>query len=186
VNVYHYRAETADTSAQDLAAAFQEDILSEIAGIQTTEVTGDRLRIITLFDFTDFYDADIEDPVRNALSTTLPRSVAMNFTLRTNVRNIGPGAKRYAGIAAANQDDNTWIGTPFLEQVEELRLALAAPLGAIIEDSYKPVIVKRVFYEATETAKAGHYMPRTEPELVWAYVTNVALSMDVSHQVSRD
>lgn len=184
-NVYFYRGETADSSAQDLAAAFQEDITPAIAGIQTPEVQNDRLSIITLFDFTDFFDADIAVTRGGVASDALPRSVAMNYTLRTNVRNIGPGSKRFAGISGSYQNDNTWTGG-ILAAAETLRIALAATIGAVIEDTYKPVIVKRVFYEATETAKEGYYMPREVGDLLWAYVTSAALALDVSHQTSRD
>ena len=185
-NVYFYRGLTSDATAADLIDAFQFQILDAVNNLQTDAVSGVDIRVISIGDFTDFAQ-ETDTSTGNNPGTDANTSVAaVNLTLRTNVRNIGPGSKGYSGIGDEFIEANYIVDTDIIGFLNTLGTLLASQIGVGGADTYQPVIVKRIKVIPEDPDKRPYYrLPEDLAEADYADVMNTLINLKMSHQVSR-
>lgn len=185
-NVYFFRGVTADATAADLIDAFQNELLTPIVNLQTASVTGVDIRVISIGDFADFA-IETDNTVGTVGAVDANTSVAaVNITLRTNIRNIGPGSKRYSGLSDAVISANYVVGAQTITDLNTLATLLASSIEFTGENTYEPIIVKRILVEPEDPdAKPYYRLPATLVEAEYATVVNCLVNLKMSHQVSR-
>lgn len=185
-NVYWFRGLVAESSAEDLIDAWQSDLQPLVLDVQSTNVEGLDIRVISVGDFTDFaVETDTLDGTGTSDETD--DSVrAVHFSMYTNVRNIGPGGKRIGGVPNTRIAANYITDAAYLTLCNALRIGLADTIGVGAVEAYEPIIVKRIYVPADENHPKPYYRePATMGEVVYAKVTSCLLKTKISHQVSR-
>ena len=186
-NTFHYVAGEGDASAAKLAEAFIATVLPKINAIQgSTWVVNTLVRVIHLFDLSDFYESaltgtgDTEQGGGN-----LPTHDAVNYTLRVNTRAIRPGKKRFGGLPMAGQQNGVFTGANYVGRLNTLRVQLGTNLTGSDTIVYQPVVVKRIREVDAGTGAVTYRLPANAGEAVTGAVTTVLLNMNVSHQDTR-
>lgn len=184
-NVYTYQRDGESGSAEELVAAFLQDVQPEIENIQTNAVEHVLCRAYSLGDLTDFFEQTETGNVGNLVVLTLPSFTAVNFTLRAASRAVRPGSKRYAGVPEEAVANDTINQASYITALNALRIQLAAVITSPNDaTTYSPVIVKRVPY-VTDKGNDAYRYPVPGDTLVAPLVTGALVNLQVSHQVSR-
>lgn len=189
LNVFFYRKNGAGGTASELAGLFESTILPDIVGVQSANVSNVGIRVINLGSFTDFVENSV--PGVGAVSANnAPKSVAMQFTLRVNTRQIRPGGKRFGGVPISWVDPDDTFTSAAATPMNNLRNALKETLtGGVSGVSYIPVVVGRVKYLPAGGTVERYRLPETDGELTangYGDIVTVLTPSTVSHQVSRD
>lgn len=185
-NTYHFEGLTGDADAEKLCELFIVDYLPKVSAIQVNNVIELALVAYALFDFADFFEDTAYAAGTKPAGTPLVAHTAVNFSLKTVRRDVGPGSKRYSGLSETWITGNFFDDTGFITAANALRAQMSLPLTDGATDTFRPVIVKRVEYAATESAKAGYYMPRVIGDLDFAAVRTAVWNTRASKQGSRN
>lgn len=183
-NVYFFIG-TGDGLALDLAQAFSDDWLVEIAELQPADVTHYALIVQSLFDPTDFVEFSTDQDGLWPVEASTPFS-AMNFTQRLATRAIRAGHKRIGPVPEDAAQNGVIIDNDYAAQL----LVVANLLNDVIEPNatpsatFQPVVVKRIKF--TEDGKTKYRLPVDFGEAEFAPVINAVVGNRVSHQVSRE
>lgn len=187
LNNFFYERQTAGGSAADLIVAFQNAGLlwDEWKTAQLSQIKHTRRTAICLGSLTDFADSIEADAGVGATGEMLPIHDAVNFTLRLDTRAVRPGSKRLSGLSEAHQSGGIVTDATYIGYLNDIVAGLSATLTGD-DDSYKPVVVKRI-YEAPDLThpRARYRLPETTGELVLGHVTGALVNLRISHQTSR-
>lgn len=186
-NVYFYNNSGEDGDAEDLAAAFNLDVVSFIRPMQSQFVSHTEIIVQSLGSPADFAALALTGADGDYSEDALSAFTAVNFTLRPNTRAIRPGSKRIGGLPdnAGTYTNGVITASPMLTLLEALRTALKTSIDATGPD-YFPVLVKRIFVPADEPEHGAYYrLPISDGELVTADIVNTLVNTTLTHQTSR-
>lgn len=190
-NVYFYRTgalfvTTTPTNAQVLAENWADQILPDLIGVQSDQVTHNRVSVRNLYDPADSFAADISVPGFVVSAEVLPNFNAYPFKLAPDTAAVGQGAKRLAGVPEAAQQNGVVTDGLTLTRLATASAAMeaAVQVGLILpSDVFFPAIVKRV-----RTGVSGSYeysLPTVRGTGVWANVLSALFDVLLTSQVSR-
>lgn len=184
-NVFFYRPATGTGTAQEVLDGFVTDVLPAINGIQENDVITNRLiQVLHLFDLADFVEDTVSGGGVRAGGGSMPSFVAVNYTLRVNTRAVRAGKKRFSGVGESYVQKGIVTDATYIGHLQALKTELGSELvGA--SATYKPCVVKRIFVEATPTAKAHYRLPEVVGELEYGDVTTVLVNLTCTTQNSR-
>ena len=185
VNIYHYYSANIGDTAQELLDSFFDTVIPDILPVQGAVVAHTRLRVYSLGNLSEFAESTYSGLVgTDSSGDCLPPHDAINFTLRTNTREVRPGSKRISGIAEANQSHGVISGAPYIATLNALRTTLATPLDAGADvGRFVPIVLKRV--REGIPPNATYRLPESDLEVVYGEVTTVLVNLRISHQTSR-
>jgi len=186
-NMFAYLALDEGCTAVKLAGEFESgtNLVDKINDLQTGICQNVGVRVINLFDLTDFTDEPVSGTGANG-GDGLPMHSALNFTLKVGTRAVRPGSKRVSFIPESAQVHGLVNDGDYIGLIDILRAQLAATITDTDADEYQPIVVKRILRPADATHDAPYYtLPYTLAELVYGAVTAAVVNLRVSHQVSR-
>lgn len=182
------------TSAQLLAEAFNEQIVPNVAFLQTADVVHKEIRVRNLFNAADKFTLPISEPGtavgswEGATQDALPSFVQMPFRLASSSGDVGDGSKHYAGISEGGQLDGV-VTTPGLivtadSLCDQLVASITpASLGLSVTDLFSPRLVKRI-----RSGSPGAYeyrLPENAAEATFASIAEAVFVPLLSHIISR-
>lgn len=185
-NIYTY--ERLDTgTANDLVAAFIEDVLPLILPLQSSVVKTPSIKAYSLGNLGDLWEETVNEEGGTVDAEILPIFNALGYTFKPTSRAVRPGSKRIAGVPESAQVNGTITLAGYLTAMEALRLAYAGNISDDDANFWAPVVVKRVKYEVPDSdpVRFAYRFPETDGELVSATLRNVTTNTKVRHQTSR-
>jgi hypothetical protein len=185
-NIFTYH-KTGSGGAEELAAAFIDDLLPAIQILQTGDIITESVYAYSLGDLTDLAEVVVGTAGGGGDADMLPIFNALNFTLKPTSRAVRPGSKRFAGIPESAQADGFITLGGYITGIEGLRTALDSGLDGGTGETFEIVVVKRVKYEVPDSdpVRFAYRFPETDEELVYSTVRTVLSNLKISHQVSR-
>jgi hypothetical protein len=187
LNNFFFKRATSAGSASDLIVAFENAgyMQDAWAACQDADIETTLKRAISLGSLTDFAESVTHYPGTWPHDSLLPLHDALNFTLRLDTRAVRPGSKRLCGLAENVVSNGVVTNTDYITSMNLLVTQLGTPQVGD-DDTYAPVVVKRILRAPDEThTRARYTLPKTDGELVYGSVTGVLVNIQVSHQTSR-
>lgn len=182
LNVYFYRLTATPagfTGAQDVAQAYEDQMLPAVRAAQTTDVLHQSVRARNLFDETDAAELLFSAPGTSGTDSA-GTFEAYPFRLVGNNAAVRAGAKRIPGVDTAVVTDGVVDNVGILSVLN----ALATKMGDILTFGVgvgfiEPVIVKRLL------VGSNYVLPSSAAEAVISVVTEVLFDALVTSQTSR-
>lgn len=170
-----------------LADAFITTLVPPINNMQSSVIANVSVRVYGLTEDAPLWEQDVAGQGTIADAEILPLHDAANFTMKVGTRAVRPGSKRISGIPEAGQVNGMFETVGYLNLLNLVRLALAAPVSAEAEVDYTPVVVKRIKYAVPDSdpVRYAYRFPTEGDPLVYAPVAACLLNRKVSHQTSR-
>lgn len=184
-NVFFFNHTAGAGVAINLAEALETGLLPLLADVQAQFVQNKSIEVINMGTLSDFISYPITGE-GGFSGDVLPPYAALGFTMKLNTRAVRHGSKRIAGIPESIQANGVINNTPYLTNVEALRLWLQQEVVSA-DDTWLPVVVKRVKEAVAGTVpqQYTYRLPVTDGELVLGEVVTVQTSQNLTHQVSR-
>lgn len=170
-----------------LSDAFITTLVPLINAIQHEDIKNVSVRAYTLGATGALWDQDVTGAGALAGSDMLPLHDAINFTLKTGIRAVRPGSKRFSGIPEVEQAGGFITAPAYTTSLNTLRVALASPVSAEAGIDFYPTVIKRIKYEVPDSdpVRFAYRFPEVGDPLVYSRVSVVLLNTKISHQVSR-
>lgn len=175
--------------AEDLANGITEPggILETINSLQVSKCENDTIKVINLFSPTDFFEEDLTGAGAYTSSQSLPIHSAVNFTKKTDNREINNGTFRISGIPEEVQADGVITESGYIGFLNDLRALLAADVNTLSDNGFDPIVVKRIEYDVpgSSPVRKAYKLPASAGAAELAHVVSVIVNTRISHQVSR-
>lgn len=183
LNTYFYIG-SGDGLALNLAQAFADEIVADIADLQQTDITHYELEALSLFDPTDFGVVAIDVDGTQTTETSAPFT-AINFSLRLPTRAIKAGSKRIGPVPEDVVVNGVVTDSAYITLLQSVVADLDNQISPTGEPSktFDPVVVKRIV-EGTPP-NVSYRLPTSFGEAVYAPVIAALVNLNVSHQVTR-
>ena len=185
-NVYFFDHTAGTGEAAALATSFGIVFLPVIRALQCQTVKDVSIDVINLGDLGDFTSVPVSG-MGVYVGQVLPPHSALSFTTKLSTRAVRHGGHRISGIPESVNEAGKILDPTYVGQMEDYRDLLKTELVDATE-TWKPVVIKRV-----RTAVPGktptqytYRLPETDGELVVGEIVNALLSLNISHQVSRE
>lgn len=145
-NVFYYVVGTwtGNSSLQDVADKFKDEVINRIKTVQSNALTWEAIKIDNITDGVEFYEEGIDIQGDGAGSPPLPSYVALGVKMGRKTKLTRNGSKRIAGLKEDDVQDNEHV----LSVGEQANITLA--VSAQLEDAQpavnfglEPVIVGR-------------------------------------------
>lgn len=131
INRYHFENTDIAGDAEDLAEAFNLDVLPFVQAAQHQDVTYVRLVIVNYDDPTDFVEFDLTGQGGGrTTSPVMPSHICGQLVLRRSSREIRNGFKRYAGVTEADVTANS-LTQAYQDLLSDIATALINPIDNI-------------------------------------------------------
>jgi hypothetical protein len=187
LNNFFYQCDDALGTAVDLTDVLIDTLglVPRINAIQCAIVINDSIRIINLYDLTDFNEVALLGA--GALGgDCLPAHNAISYSLKLDTRAVRPGSKRFSGVPESAQANGIVTDSGYIANMELLRIKMAASLTVGGAGAYSPVVVRRNRHEPDETHEFVWYsLPEHSSEAVVGHILTSVVKTHISHQVSR-
>jgi len=183
LNVYFYIG-SGDGLALDCAQAFVDELLADIADLQTIDITHYEIEAASLFDPTDFGIVAVDVDGTQTTETSAP-FLAVNFSLQLPTRAIKKGSKRIGPVPEDVVVNGVVTDSAYITLLNGVVADLDNQISPTGEPSrtFDPVVVKRIA-EGTPP-DVTYRLPASFGEAEYANVIGATVNLNVSHQTSR-
>ena len=181
LNVYYYinnNVLNGGATAEDLAEAFEAQVLPSILAVQVELLTHTELRVKNLYTPSDAHVLALSES--GAIATdAFPTFDAVGFRLVQGNGAIRNGAKRIGGIPEGAATDGVIDSGTYITALDAVGTAMADTLSLLLADVFMPVVVGRIL-------DGGSYrLPANSGEAVLGAILEAVFSVLVTSQTSR-
>lgn len=181
INVWFYRQNITigSSPAEALVDGYLAELLPVICAFQPADVLHTEVEAQNLFNPSDKHVRGISEPGAYGLDPS-SNFDAIGYALSQDNGAVKNGAKRFAGVADAAEEEGVITSVGYLALLAALAAVIPEPLAVGLTDVFFPVIVKRVL------EGVGQYrLPETLSEAVYGSVTDAVFNPLVTTQNSR-
>lgn len=185
-NVFYYKQDSAepefDDASEQLALLFQEQFFIGSDFLRSTLfhsfVTYESLKVVNIFDVTDYHEQLLEGYTGTGSVTPLPPYVSLGFRTSWLGPAVHRGYKRFSGLTE-DANTNGTLSAGFVSEAVAFADILASPVGGG-GALWSPIVIKRIPY-ITPSGKQGYKLPENPSQAVgkifaadaWQLVNNL-------------
>lgn len=185
VNVFHYRADTADVYSVDVALMFDADILPSIAAIESPEKDYDNIKVKNLFNVVDDFEMAPTTTVGAWPGEDMGAHSAAPFVLTSPNRAIRNGAKRFGPVGETASTNGIIDGAGYITAMDDLAELLDDQMEVDTGVYVSPVIIQRIKYLPEGSEDYAYRLPEDAEEAISGNILSVVPQYRVTTQNSR-